>query len=235
MRILRVGEDVMQREPRLDSHDPLKSEAVLRSSLLTLSAKRSLDVVGSLILIFLASPLFAMIALIVSLDGGPSLFRHKRVGRNGEMFNCLKFRTMILGAEACLHEYLDHHPHAKAEWQNNQKLDFDPRITPVGRFLRATSLDELPQLFNILKGDMSLVGPRPVTRDELARYEDVTAHYLAVRPGLTGPWQISGRNETGYRERVALDHAYVDRLSFYRDLVILLQTPAAVLSRRGAK
>lgn len=204
-------------------------------SLLTLSAKRSLDVIGSLILIILVSPLFCAIALIVSLDGGPALFRHKRIGRNGEMFDCLKFRTMILGAEACLLEYLDHHPDAKNEWHENQKLDFDPRITPAGRFLRVTSLDELPQLFNILKGDMSLVGPRPVTRDELKRYGDATAHYLAVRPGLTGPWQISGRNETGYHERVALDHAYVKELSFYRDLAILLQTPAVVLSRRGAK
>ena len=115
-----------------------------------------------------------------------------------------------------------------ANWQNNQKLDFDPRITPVGRLLRATSLDELPQLFNILKGDMSLVGPRPVTKDELIRYGESATHYLAVRPGLTGPWQISGRNETGYNERVALDHAYVSQLSLYRDIAILLQTPAAV-------
>ena len=225
----------MQREPSERTLNPINFDRVLRPSLLTLSAKRSLDVVGSLILILFVSPLFAMITLIVSLDGGPALFRHKRIGRNGEMFNCLKFRTMILGAEACLHEYLDHHPDAKAEWQNNQKLDFDPRITPVGRLLRATSLDELPQLFNILKGDMSLVGPRPVTKDELIRYGESATHYLAVRPGLTGPWQISGRNETGYNERVALDHAYVSQLSLYRDIAILLQTPAAVLSRRGAK
>ena len=202
---------------------------------LTLVTKRMLDVAGSLILILLFSPLFLAITLVVSLDGGPALFRHKRIGRHGEIFECLKFRTMILGAEACLIEYLEHHPGAKIEWKDNQKLDFDPRITPVGRVLRATSLDELPQLFNILKGEMSLVGPRPVTHEELTRYGDSSPQYLAVRPGLTGPWQISGRNETGYRERVALDHAYVTQLSFFRDLAILLQTPAAVLSRRGAK
>lgn len=204
-------------------------------SRITMMGKRSLDIVGSLLLIIVTSPLFLIIALFVSLDGGPVFFRHMRIGRKGERFGCLKFRTMILGAEDCLAEYLDHHPDAKAEWQNHQKLEFDPRITPIGRVLRATSLDELPQLINILRGEMSLVGPRPITKDELIRYGRAADHYLAVRPGLTGPWQISGRNDVGYNERVALDHAYVSDLSLFRDIVILLRTPSAVLSRRGAK
>ena len=204
-------------------------------SRITMMGKRSLDIIGSLLLIIVTAPLFFIIALFVSLDGGPAFFRHTRIGRKGERFGCLKFRTMILGAEACLAEYLDHHPDAKAEWQNHQKLEFDPRITPIGRVLRATSLDELPQLFNIFRGEMSLVGPRPVTQDELVRYGRAADHYLAVRPGLTGPWQISGRNDVGYDERVALDHAYVSELSLFRDVMILLRTPSAVLSRRGAK
>jgi exopolysaccharide production protein ExoY len=208
---------------------------VVPLSRVTLTGKRILDVVGSLALILVSSPIFLIVALFVALDGGPVFFRHTRIGQKGERFGCLKFRTMILGAEACLIEYLEHHPDAKAEWQDHQKLEFDPRITPIGRILRATSLDELPQLFNILRGEMSLVGPRPVTKDELSRYGNAANHYLAVRPGLTGPWQISGRNDVGYDERVALDHAYVSDLSLFRDLVILFRTPSAVLSRRGAK
>ena len=211
------------------------STAVVPLSRVTLTGKRILDVIGSLTLILLTSPIFLIVALFVALDGGPVFFRHTRIGQKGERFGCLKFRTMILGAEACLAEYLEHHPDAKAEWQDHQKLEFDPRITPIGRILRTTSLDELPQLFNILLGDMSLVGPRPVTKDELSRYGNAANHYLAVRPGLTGPWQISGRNDVGYDERVALDHAYVNDLSLFRDLIILFRTPSAVLSRRGAK
>jgi len=212
-----------------------ESTGVVPLSRLTLTGNRILDVIGSLALILVSSPIFLIVALFVALDGGPVFFRHTRIGQKGERFGCLKFRTMILGAEACLIEYLEHHPDAKAEWQDHQKLEFDPRITPIGRILRATSLDELPQLFNILRGEMSLVGPRPVTKDELFRYGNAANHYLAVRPGLTGPWQISGRNDVGYDERVALDHAYVSDLSLFRDLVILFRTPSAVLSRRGAK
>ena len=212
-----------------------ESTGVVPLSRVTLTGKRILDVIGSLTLILLTAPIFLIVALFVALDGGPVFFRHTRIGQKGERFGCLKFRTMILGAEACLAEYLEHHPDANAEWQDHQKLEFDPRITPIGRILRATSLDELPQLFNILLGDMSLVGPRPVTKDELSRYGNAANHYLAVRPGLTGPWQISGRNDVGYDERVALDHAYVNDLSLFRDLIILFRTPSAVLSRRGAK
>ena len=212
-----------------------ESTGVVPLSRLTLTGNRILDVIGSLALILVSSPIFLIVALFVALDGGPVFFRHTRIGQKGERFGCLKFRTMILGAEACLIEYLEHHPDAKAEWQDHQKLEFDPRITPIGRILRATSLDELPQLFNILRGEMSLVGPRPVTKDELSRYGNAANHYLAVRPGLTGPWQISGRNDVGYDERVTLDHAYVSDLSLFRDLIILFRTPSAVLSRRGAK
>ena len=203
--------------------------------LFTLIVKRAIDVIGSVFLLIAVSPLLILISLLVALDGGPVLFRHARVGRNGRYFYCLKFRTMMLGAEQCLKEYLEHHPNAQSQWQSACKLDFDPRITPVGQFLRSSSLDELPQLFNILRGDMSLVGPRPITNDELNRYGDSIEHYLAVRPGLTGPWQISGRNDVAYADRVALDRNYVHRLSIIDDVMILLRTPAAVFSRKGAK
>lgn len=211
------------------------SAEIVPLSRVTLTGKRILDVIGSLALIVLTSPIFLIVALVVALDGGPVFFRHIRIGQKGERFGCLKFRTMILGAESCLTEYLEHHPDAKAEWQIHQKLEFDPRITPIGRILRETSLDELPQLFNILRGEMSLVGPRPVTNDELSRYGNSIKHYLSVRPGLTGPWQISGRNNVAYADRVALDRNYVSQLSIMDDVMILLRTPLAVLSRKGAK
>jgi lipopolysaccharide/colanic/teichoic acid biosynthesis glycosyltransferase len=142
---------------------------------------------------------------------------------------------MILGADRCLNEYLFYHPEAKQEWEREQKLNFDPRITPIGRFLRCTSLDELPQLVNVVLGDMSLVGPRPVTDSELHHYGSALADYMSVRPGITGLWQISGRNGVSYDRRVALDQSYVETLSIWRDLIILFKTPSVVLSKRGAR
>ena len=180
-------------------------------------------------------PLFLAVAALVALDGGPIFFHHKRVGRNGETFGCMKFRTMILGAEECLDEYLFHHPEAQMEWAREQKLSFDPRITAIGRFLRLSSVDELPQLLNVLKGDMSLVGPRPVTQGELVHYGFATTLYKSVRPGITGLWQVSGRNELAYEMRVRLDEQYVRHWSLFRDFRILLQTPAVVVSRKGAR
>ena len=132
--------------------------------------KRVIDIIGSLALLVLFSPLFLIVALMVSLDGGPVFYRHKRIGRDGKPFGCLKFRTMILGAEACLNEYLSYHPEQRREWEQDQKLAFDPRVTAIGNVLRRLSLDELPQLVNVLVGEMSLVGPRPVTEGELKHY-----------------------------------------------------------------
>jgi lipopolysaccharide/colanic/teichoic acid biosynthesis glycosyltransferase len=199
------------------------------------AAKRGLDIaVAGTALLLLAVPML-LIALIVRMDGGPAMFSHARVGRFGRLFGCLKFRSMVPDAEGRLAALLATDECAREEWVTTRKLKNDPRVTPIGRFLRATSLDELPQLINVLKGDMSLVGPRPVQAAELATYYGAAAeHYQSVRPGITGPWQVSGRNETSYDRRVALDVAYATQPSFLEDLRILARTPAVVLFRRGA-
>jgi exopolysaccharide production protein ExoY len=198
-------------------------------------AKRALDVIGAGVGLVLLAPFFLMVALMVRADGGPAFFAHQRVGRGGKLFGCLKFRSMVIDSQARLEALLTGDPAARAEWEATRKLKNDPRITPIGRFLRSTSLDELPQLINVLLGEMSLVGPRPVQEAEIIRYYGASAaHYMAVRPGITGLWQVSGRSETSYESRVALDVAYVSRPSLLADLSILLRTPVAVLSRRGA-
>jgi exopolysaccharide production protein ExoY len=197
-------------------------------------AKRAFDVVAAgAALVFLA-PLLVPVALLVRLhDGGPAVYRHKRIGRGGRAFECLKFRSMTCDADKVLAQHLRNNPAAALEWERGQKLRSDPRVTPVGRFLRATSLDELPQLFNVICGDMSLVGPRPVVADELNRYERARVHYLSARPGLTGLWQISGRNDTSYAQRVSLDKIYVTDWSLPRDIEIVLKTIPAVIAARG--
>lgn len=201
---------------------------------LTHGAKRMLDVMVSATLLLLASPLMAAVALAVKSDGGPLLFGHQRVGHSGRMFRCWKFRTMVPNAEAVLKEVLANDPVRADEWRQTLKLKNDPRVTRFGDFLRRSSLDELPQLFNVLRGDMSLIGPRPVTTGELDRYGDAQAYYLAVRPGITGLWQVSGRNDTSYGQRVQLDSWYVRNWSLWNDLVILIKTVPAVLRRSGA-
>ncbi|MGO4573838.1 sugar transferase [Microvirga sp. 2TAF3] len=197
--------------------------------------KRSLDVIAAFFLLVLATPLMLVIAALVAIDGGAAFYRHERIGAKGLPFSCIKFRTMILDAERCLDEYLSYHPQARDEWRREQKLAFDPRVTAIGRILRLSSLDELPQLINVIKGDMSLVGPRPITSLETPHYGLAISLYKSVRPGITGLWQISGRNDVGYEQRVRLDEYYVANRSLLLDLWILLRTPAAVLSRRGAR
>jgi Undecaprenyl-phosphate galactose phosphotransferase WbaP len=198
-------------------------------------AKRALDIIGAGVGLVLLSPFFLIVALMVRADGGPAFFAHQRVGRGGKLFGCLKFRSMVVDSQARLESLLANDPVARAEWEATRKLKNDPRITRIGRFLRSTSLDELPQLINVLRGEMSLVGPRPVQEAEIDRYYGASAaHYMAVRPGITGLWQVSGRSETSYESRVALDVAYVSRPSLLADISILLRTPVAVLSRRGA-
>jgi lipopolysaccharide/colanic/teichoic acid biosynthesis glycosyltransferase len=206
-----------------------------KSRPVTFGVKRLMDIVGAGLLFITLAPVFALIAMVVALDGGPVLYNHRRIGKNGVPFDCLKFRTMMVGADTCLDEYLTYHPLAGEEWARDQKLSFDPRITPIGKLLRQTSLDELPQLFNVVKGDMSLVGPRPITEGELRHYGASAMHYLSVRPGITGLWQISGRNDVSYQKRVVFDRNYVEGMSLWQDLVILSKTPSAVLSRRGAR
>lgn len=199
------------------------------------AAKRTMDLLlAGLLLALLALPML-VIALLVRADGGPAFFAHTRIGKAGRPFGCLKFRSMVTDADRRLEALLDADPAARAEWAASRKLKNDPRVTRIGRFLRASSLDELPQLVNVLKGEMSLVGPRPVTEAELAaNYGAAADHYRQVRPGITGPWQVSGRNETSYDRRVALDVAYATQPSLLTDLRLLLATPAAVLLRRGA-
>lgn len=198
--------------------------------------KRTFDIIGATILIIILSPLLLLIALLLRIaDGPPVLFRHKRIGMDGEPFLCLKFRTMKTSAEEVLARHLTENEAAREEWAANVKLRSDPRILPfIGRLLRESSLDELPQLFNVLRGEMSLVGPRPVPAGELARYGLSKACYVAVRPGMTGLWQVSGRNTTSYERRIELDCEYVMRQSLWLDMIILLRTVGAVLTRKGA-
>ena len=198
-------------------------------------AKRALDIAGAGALLLLGAPVFLLLALLVRADGGPAFYAHERIGRGGRRFGCLKFRSMVVDSAARLEALLAADPAARAEWEATRKLRHDPRITWIGRFLRATSLDELPQLINVLRGDMSLVGPRPVVAAELAAHYGAAAeHYLSVRPGITGLWQVSGRSDTSYAQRVALDVRYATNPSLLEDVRILLRTPAAVLLRRGA-
>jgi exopolysaccharide production protein ExoY len=191
---------------------------------------------AALLLLVLLSPLLIAIAVLIwQRDGAPVLFAHYRVGRDGQLFRCLKFRSMLRNSEQVLADLLRDDPQARAEWARDQKLANDPRITGIGHFLRRSSLDELPQLLNVLRGEMSLVGPRPVTVGELTRYRQVRWHYLSVRPGITGLWQVSGRNNTSYDERVALDQRYVEQRSLWLDLGILLRTVRVVALREGAR
>ena len=190
----------------------------------------------ALLILVLLAPVMGVVAFLIwRRDGAPVLFAHYRVGHDGKLFRCMKFRTMYRDAERMLAELLENDPAARAEWQREQKLLRDPRITPIGHFLRRTSLDELPQLFNVLRGDMSLVGPRPITVGELTRYGRVRWHYLSVRPGITGLWQGSGRNNTSYDERVALDRRYVEERTAWMNLQILLKTVKVVVVRDGAR
>ena len=195
-----------------------------------------LDQFAALLLLLLFAPLMAVIALLVwRRDGAPVLFGHYRIGQHGRPFRCLKFRSMYLDSGAMLRELLERDPAARAEWERDHKLSDDPRITPIGHFLRRTSLDELPQLFNVLRGEMSLVGPRPITLAELPRYGQVRWHYLSVRPGMTGLWQVSGRNDTTYDERVELDREFVEQHSLRLRLSILLRTLRVVIRGSGAR
>lgn len=200
------------------------------------SAKRVFDVTTALAMLLFALPAMFFIAVIMfSTDRGPILFSHERIGRNGKSFRCLKFRSMVVNSQEALRRHLELFPHARAEWEATQKLRDDPRITPLGRFLRVTSLDELPQLINVIRGDMSLVGPRPIVQDEVVRYADQIVHYSAVRPGITGLWQVSGRSDCDYAQRVQLDTLYVRQWSFIGDLFILVRTVKVVILRTGSR
>ncbi len=198
-------------------------------------AYTALNQLVAAIIILLLSPLLGYIAFrIWRVDGAPITFGHDRIGRRGVIFRCLKFRSMVRQSEQVLHKLLREDPAARAEWERDHKLRDDPRVTSIGRLLRKTSLDELPQLFNILRGEMHFVGPRPVTLEELRRYGTRKRHYLSVKPGLTGLWQVSGRNNTTYAQRVQLDTDYVEQRNPLIDLWIVTRTVKVLITREGA-
>ncbi len=202
---------------------------------LAFNGMRVLDIVAAFTLLILFLPVLLLIAALIKLqDGGPALFWQLRLGHGGRRFPCFKFRSMVMDAPAKLEAYLAANPEARAEWQRDHKLRNDPRITALGAFLRKSSLDELPQFLNVLRGDMSLVGPRPIVDAEIVRYGRFIRHYCSVRPGITGLWQVSGRNDVSYRRRVAMDVLYVRNHSFSGNLQILAKTVPSVLLRRGS-
>lgn len=196
---------------------------------------RVLDIVLSLAALIVFAPLLVLVGLAVKLTSkGPAVFRHRRIGRDGKEFYCFKFRTMVCDADKRLAELLRDSPAARAEWERDHKLRNDPRITPIGGFLRKASLDELPQIFNVLFGTMSWVGPRPIVAGEVIRYGHRFTAYCKVRPGITGLWQISGRNDTSYRRRVAMDVLYVRTRSPMLYSKIIFGTIPAVLRQSGS-
>jgi exopolysaccharide production protein ExoY len=196
--------------------------------------KRWFDAATALSAIIVLLPLLCLIAIAIKLaDGGPVLYRHRRIGRCGSTFDCLKFRTMVVDADQVLQQHLALDCQASREWAEKQKLTSDPRITALGGALRKSSLDELPQLFNILKGEMSVVGPRPIVSAEVPKYGECLAYYYRARPGLTGLWQISGRNDVDYATRVALDREYTENWSFWKDAMIIIMTFRVVVTSRG--
>ena len=220
----RLAERLPQAYPEEDESPPIGG-----------TFKRFFDITAALAGLTLISPQFLVLMLLVKFsDGGKVFYGHRRIGRSGKVFHCLKFRTMVEDGDAVLAAYLARNPQEREEWLATRKLQNDPRVTRVGAVLRKLSLDELPQIFNILRGEMSFVGPRPVVDDELALYGTSASFYLQSRPGLTGLWQVSGRNDVSYGTRVAFDRHYVENWSFVFDLKILIWTVPAVFSSRGS-
>ncbi|MFC5505711.1 sugar transferase [Bosea massiliensis] len=198
--------------------------------------KRGFDFTAGLVLLFLLAPLMLLIIVLIRAgDGGPAFYRQTRIGRGGRAFRCWKFRTMACNSDEALRQILASDPTAAREWAENQKLTHDPRVTPVGVFLRRSSLDELPQLFNIVVGDMSFVGPRPIVAAERERYGEAFSHCFSVPPGLTGLWQVSGRSDCSYATRISLDSQYVSEWHLLLDAKILMRTVPAVLTQKGSR
>ena len=195
--------------------------------------KRFLDIFLSLIGLILLSPIFLIIAIIIKLDSkGPIFFVHSRIGEKGKPIGIYKFRTMVTNAEELIKKFT---PEQKEEFEKNFKLENDPRITKIGNFLRKTSLDELPQILNILKGELSIIGPRPIVQAELEKYGDDKEKFLSVKPGLTGYWAANGRSDTSYEERIQMELYYVDNMSFWLDIKIFFKTIFAVIKKEGAR
>ncbi|SFF86989.1 exopolysaccharide production protein ExoY [Novosphingobium sp. CF614] len=196
---------------------------------------RGFDIVVAALVLLVVLPFLVLLAVVLyASDPGPIFFAHRRVGYRGRQFDCFKFRSMKVNGEAILREHLRADPEARREWEETQKLKSDPRVTPIGAMMRKLSLDEFPQLINVLTGDMSIVGPRPIVETEVQRYGPHFEYYCLVRPGLTGLWQTSGRNDTTYQQRVAMDVSYVERKSLMLDTWLLCKTVPAVVFARGS-
>jgi exopolysaccharide production protein ExoY len=201
----------------------------------TLGVKRALDIFGAMVALVLFAPVMSIIYIVLMFTGGKPVFAHRRVGQSGGLFPCYKFRSMVRNSDEVFTDYLERNPAAREEWVYTRKLTYDPRVTGFGTFLRRSSLDELPQLFNVLKGDMSLVGPRPILPEEIERYSGRIRAYYQCTPGMTGLWQVSGRNDLDYGLRVRLDALYARKKSTRLDVIILIRTVRVVLSGRGAR
>jgi len=215
-------------EPRVAPETQSTSAYVSRG------VKRGIDVAGSLAALAFFAPLMLIVTfLLLVLDFGPVFYSQSRIGRSGRTFAIYKFRTMCTNADEVLRRHLTSDPEARREWGNSQKLKSDPRVTWFGRLLRMSSIDELPQFFNVLFGDMSIVGPRPIVADELPRYGRYASHYMSCRPGITGLWQVSGRNNTTYRRRVAIDTSYSRSICFFLDMRIMALTIPAIFKAEG--
>lgn len=195
--------------------------------------KRAFDLTLALVLLPLLAPVILVLCALTRRDGAPGLFGHERVGKDGKRFKCWKIRSMVPDAKERLAEYLAANPEAAAEWERDYKLENDPRITRLGVFIRKTSLDELPQLWNVLVGEMSFVGPRPIVASELDRYGEHRGEYLALRPGITGLWQVSGRNGISYGDRVRLDVQYARNMNIWTDVTLIARTAGVVFAPTG--
>lgn len=227
--VMRLAHAWWHREPL-----EVETRGAVRSAVVGHAFKRVFDIIAALSALVLFAPLLLVLAMLVRRDGGPILYGHKRVGRHGKTFRCLKFRTMVVNSEQVLKDLLARDPEARAEWEREFKLKNDVRVTRLGRFLRHSSLDELPQIWNVLRGEMSFVGPRPIIDEELERYGDARKYYLMATPGITGLWQVSGRNDVDYATRVSLDVSYVTNWTFRSDIGILFKTFFVVIRGSGA-
>lgn len=220
----------------LEQSIPFRATTHFRCKVRHIPKKRIFDLLFSLAVLILGSPLFFLIAVAIRLSSkGQVIYSHERVGRGGKCFQCYKFRTMYPDADQRLEKLLLENPRLEEEWKKRRKLKNDPRVTPIGVFLRKSSLDELPQFWNVIKGDLSVVGPRPVVIDEIRDYYGAKAKkILAIRPGITGIWQVSGRSDQNYENRITLDEQYVDSQSFMLDLKLILKTIPGIFSFKGA-
>lgn len=231
-----VGEEAILQETTINNINIMKKEKTNKKVLYKFT-KRIIDIIGSIIGILILIPTTLIIYLarkVLKEDKGPLFYEQLRYGKNGKVFRLYKFRSMCIGADKKLKEYLENNDEAREEFEKTHKLQNDPRITKIGNFLRKSSLDELPQMINILKGDMSFVGPRPVVEKEVEEYGTNKDKFLSVRPGLTGYWQVNGRSNTTYEERMKMELYYVDNCSLWLDIKILFKTFITVFKKEGA-